>query len=189
MLVRRTNHPGIDDSLTSVDFLPSFVFSADVSMSLPTGLIPNAPQLPFFCSSNSLIFYLGEHTLSARMSNSLTPFADDPASLSQVLTLYNPYDFAVRYKGRRSPLRLTSSHRALQCYAPLPRSTPSSSRKVKFVPNIPSICENNTYRHAHPRFLLHLESYVSWTRHRRRPIRTLNIRYVCNSSTVESLKI
>ena len=33
--------------------------------------------------------------------NSLTPFVDDPASFSQVLTLYNPYEFAVRYKGRR----------------------------------------------------------------------------------------
>ncbi|CAF1241800.1 unnamed protein product [Adineta steineri] len=50
-------------------------------MSLPTHLTSNASQLPFFCSSNSLIFYL-----------------DDPTTFSQVLTLYNPYDFAVRYK-------------------------------------------------------------------------------------------
>ncbi|CAF0913723.1 unnamed protein product [Rotaria sordida] len=50
-------------------------------MSLPTHLTGNASQLPFFCSSNSLIFYL-----------------DDPSSFSQVLTLYNPYDFVVRYK-------------------------------------------------------------------------------------------
>ncbi|CAF3540478.1 unnamed protein product [Rotaria socialis] len=50
-------------------------------MSLPTHLTSNASQLPFFCSSNSLLFYL-----------------DDPSTFSQVLTLYNPYDFVVRYK-------------------------------------------------------------------------------------------
>ncbi|CAF3509681.1 unnamed protein product [Rotaria sp. Silwood1] len=50
-------------------------------MSLPTHLTGNASQLPFFCSSNSLLFYL-----------------DDPSTFSQVLTLYNPYDFVVRYK-------------------------------------------------------------------------------------------
>ncbi|CAF0871998.1 unnamed protein product [Adineta ricciae] len=50
-------------------------------MSLPTHLTSNASQLPFFCSSNSLLFYL-----------------DDPSTYSQVLTLYNPYDFVVRYK-------------------------------------------------------------------------------------------
>ncbi|CAF0718542.1 unnamed protein product [Adineta steineri] len=50
-------------------------------MSLPTHLSHNASQLPFFCSSNSLLFYL-----------------DDSNTFSQVLTLYNPYDFAVRYK-------------------------------------------------------------------------------------------
>jgi len=50
-------------------------------MSLPTHLTNNASQLPFFCSSNSLLFYL-----------------DDSTTFSQVLTLYNPYDFAVRYK-------------------------------------------------------------------------------------------
>jgi hypothetical protein len=49
--------------------------------SLPTHLTTNASQLPFFCSSNSLFFYL-----------------DDPSTFSQVLTLYNPYDFIVRYK-------------------------------------------------------------------------------------------
>ncbi|CAF4546282.1 unnamed protein product [Rotaria sp. Silwood1] len=50
-------------------------------MSLPTHLTGSASQLPFFCSSNSLLFYL-----------------DDPSTFSQVLTLYNPYDFVVRYK-------------------------------------------------------------------------------------------
>ncbi|UJR15541.1 hypothetical protein I4U23_002480 [Adineta vaga] len=50
-------------------------------MSLPTHLTNNASQLPFYCSSNSLLFYL-----------------DDPSTFSQVLTLYNPYEFAVRYK-------------------------------------------------------------------------------------------
>jgi len=50
-------------------------------MSLPAHLTTNASQLPFFCSTNSLSFYL-----------------DDPNTFSQVLTLYNPYDFAVRYK-------------------------------------------------------------------------------------------
>ncbi|CAF2665362.1 unnamed protein product [Rotaria sp. Silwood2] len=50
-------------------------------MSLPTHLTGNASQLPFFCSPDSLLFYL-----------------DDPSTYSQVLTLYNPYDFAVRYK-------------------------------------------------------------------------------------------
>ncbi|CAF1420218.1 unnamed protein product, partial [Adineta steineri] len=58
-------------------------YSSHVFMSLPTHLTSNASQLPFFCSSNSLVFYL-----------------DDPTTFSQVLTLYNPYDFAVRYKGK-----------------------------------------------------------------------------------------
>jgi len=50
-------------------------------MSLPTHLTNNASKLPFFCSSNTLLFYL-----------------DDSTTFSQVLTLYNPYEFAVRYK-------------------------------------------------------------------------------------------
>ncbi|CAF0923589.1 unnamed protein product [Didymodactylos carnosus] len=41
----------------------------------------NALQLPFFCSSNSLLFYL-----------------DDSTSFSQILTIYNPYEFPVKYK-------------------------------------------------------------------------------------------
>lgn len=50
-------------------------------MSIPTSITSNSAQLPFFCSANSLLFYL-----------------NDPSSLSQVLTLYNPYEFTVRYK-------------------------------------------------------------------------------------------
>ncbi|CAF0832719.1 unnamed protein product [Didymodactylos carnosus] len=41
----------------------------------------NALQLPFFCSSTSLLFYL-----------------DDSTSSSQILTIYNPYEFPVKYK-------------------------------------------------------------------------------------------
>ncbi|CAF4323550.1 unnamed protein product [Rotaria sp. Silwood2] len=50
-------------------------------MSVLTHLTKNVAQLPFFCSSNSLVFYL-----------------DDSITFSQVLTLYNPYEFSVRYK-------------------------------------------------------------------------------------------
>jgi len=50
-------------------------------MSLPTHLTTNVSHLPFYCSTNALSFYL-----------------DDPTTFSQVLTLYNPYDFVVRYK-------------------------------------------------------------------------------------------
>ncbi|CAF1583368.1 unnamed protein product [Rotaria magnacalcarata] len=50
-------------------------------MSLLTHLSNKSSQLPFFCSSDSLLFYL-----------------DDSISRSQVLTLYNPYEFSVRYK-------------------------------------------------------------------------------------------
>ncbi|CAF1184066.1 unnamed protein product [Rotaria sordida] len=50
-------------------------------MSVLTHSTKNVSQLPFFCSSNSLIFYL-----------------DDSTTFSQVLTLYNPYEFSVCYK-------------------------------------------------------------------------------------------
>jgi hypothetical protein len=69
-------------------------------MSLPAHLTNNASQLPFFCSSNSLLFYLGKIVISIYFMNlSLFFRLDDPTTISQVLTLYNPYEFAVRYKG------------------------------------------------------------------------------------------
>ncbi len=73
-------------------------------MSLPSHLTNNASQLPFFCSSNSLLFYLGKIVIifSKFFINSFLFFSvlDDSTTFSQVLTLYNPYDFAVRYKGQ-----------------------------------------------------------------------------------------
>ncbi|CAM4927251.1 unnamed protein product [Rotaria socialis] len=59
----------------------SITIRTNVLMSLLTRLPNKSSQLPFFCSSDSLLFYL-----------------DDSTSRSQVLTLYNPYEFSVRYK-------------------------------------------------------------------------------------------
>lgn len=67
-------------------------------MSLPTHLTSNASQLPFYCSSNSLLFYLGECHVTFAPCVHRALVADDPSTFSQVLTLYNPYDFVVRYK-------------------------------------------------------------------------------------------
>jgi hypothetical protein len=68
-------------------------------MSLPAHLTSNASQLPFFCSSNSLLFYLGKIKKKFLVITFHHFFiSDDPTTFSQVLTVYNPYDFAVRYK-------------------------------------------------------------------------------------------
>ena len=46
-------------------------------------------------------------------------FADDSTTYSQVLTLYNPYDFAVRYKGIASQVSYCLiSSLAVLCTAP-----------------------------------------------------------------------
>ncbi len=70
-------------------------------MSLPAHLTNNASQLPFFCSSNTLIFYLGKILINFSKFFFCHIFflLDDSTTFSQVLTLYNPYEFAVRYKG------------------------------------------------------------------------------------------
>ncbi|CAF1290821.1 unnamed protein product [Adineta ricciae] len=70
----------------------------DVLMSLPTHLTNSASPLPFFCSSNSFVFYLGKITIEHFLPKFIHLSQDDSNTYSQILTLYNPYDFAVRYK-------------------------------------------------------------------------------------------
>ena len=41
--------------------------------------------------------------------SSLTFYADDSSSYKQILTLYNPYDFAVRFKGKLHASALQAS--------------------------------------------------------------------------------
>ena len=69
-------------------------------MSLPTHLTTNVSHLPFYCSTNALSFYLGKRDYIEVLLVSIIHILDDPTTFSQVLTLYNPYDFVVRYKGK-----------------------------------------------------------------------------------------
>ena len=90
--------------LIHVPFSSFFIALTDVNvlMSLPTHLTNNASQLPIFCSSNALLFYLGRIDVIPGFSLlelACSLLLDDSSTFSQVLTLYNPYDFAVRYKG------------------------------------------------------------------------------------------
>jgi hypothetical protein len=56
---------------------------------------------PFSVHPIHLFSILVRRKFSFLLSSFITCwFVDDPSTFSQVLTLYNPYDFVVRYKGK-----------------------------------------------------------------------------------------
>lgn len=161
-------------------------------MSLPTSLINSTSQLPFFCSANSLIFYLGKNSTARIISKHLC-LSDDPGTYSQVLTLYNPYDFVVRYKskdslellGRWVGVSLTSS----PMYSPTEVLHCRAARRNPSVTLCRYVGSLVMMRRERRDFGFRLELFGFSIRPRRPLTRMLYIKFAFNSSIVERLKI
>ena len=158
-------------------------------MSLPAHLINNASHLPFFCSSSSLVFYLGKIIINYLFikHSFLIFFLDDSTTFSQVLTLYNPYEFAVRYKGcffviKNVILLCLSSamHSSTNIFYCRTRRRNSSTTFSGYV--------RKTKRSQKIIFYL-LELYVFLIHRHQQQIRMLYIKFVYNILIVENRKI
>jgi hypothetical protein len=166
-------------------------------MSLPTHLTNNASQLPFYCSSNSLIFYLGKIKIIfskfisrffPRWSRYLLSGINTLQSIRVCRVLQRLLTcFFLRYQITKKPLSyfvflsstMHSSTNIFYCRTTRRNSSTTFSWYVR----------TKVYELILFIFLKFLELYVFLIHHLHHLIRMLYIKFVYNISIVEKLKI